>query len=184
VTPPRDNPFAAARFAPGQLPWIGEIEPLVERACTSSARLQVLGPHGSGKSTLLVHLERRARSRGWSTYAFRGSRGFDALHLAVLPRPLVVFADEFEELGAVRAALLRACCALRGASLVVTAHRDLGMETLCERSVDAATALVLCHRLLAGAEPPTASELDGLLRKHDGNVREVFFDLYDAAGAR
>lgn len=180
MTTPRDNPFAAARFAPGRLAWIGEIDPLVDRVCTPRARLQVIGPHGSGKSTLLVHLERRVKNRGWSTHAFRGSRGFDPLRLLRRRGPLVVFGDEIEELGAADLALLRACCALRGASLVVTAHRDLGMETLCERSVDATTALALCDRLLEGRAAPRRDEIDALLEKHRGNVREVFFELYDA----
>lgn len=95
--------------------------------------------------------------------------------------PLVVFADEAGELGAARFAMLRALCALRRASLVVTAHRDLGFETLCERAVDTATLRALVHRLLDGAEAPRANVLAELLRRHQGNVREVFFDLYESA---
>jgi hypothetical protein len=181
VIPPRANPFAAARFAPGELPWIGELESLVERVCVPNARLQILGPHGSGKSTLLHHLESRAARRGWSGHRFRGSRGFDPLVFFTRPGPLVVFADEIAELGAHGVALLRAVCRVRGASLVVTAHCDVGFETLCERAVDAATLKQLCHRLLGGAESPPPSVLEALLVAHRGNVREVFFDLYDAA---
>lgn len=183
---PRENPFAAARFAPGVLPWIGDIEALVDRTCVPGARLQIVGPQGSGKSTLLVHLARRAEMRGWSTRSFRGSQGLEpALFSARSCGPLAVFADEVEELGALRFALLRALCALRRAALVVTAHRDLGMETLTERTADAETVQELCHRLLAGrADTPSCSELEELLRRHRGNVREVFFDLYDALAAR
>lgn len=177
---PRENPFAAARFAPGKLPWIGEIDSLVDRACIRNARLQVLGPHGSGKSTLLFHLAERAGMRGWTAHSFRGSRGFDPLVLLSKRRPLIVFGDEIEELDLASFALLRACCVLRRASLVVTAHRDLGWETLCERSVDAAVVHALCRRLVHGTEPPPPAEIDALLVRHRGNVREVFFDLYDA----
>ena len=70
---------------------------------------------------------------------------------------------------------------MRGASLVVSAHRDLGMETLCERAVDITTARALVQRLLDGAESPRP--LDELLVRHDGNLREVFFELYDTIGA-
>lgn len=173
---PRENPFAAARFAPGNLPWIGELDSLVGRVCVPNARLQVIGPHGSGKSTLLVHLARLVERRGWSTCSFRGSRGLDARVLS-LRGPLVVFADEAEELGAIRLRSLRALCAMRRAALVITAHRDLGFETLCERAVDTATMEQLVRELLDGADGPC--RLDELLARHRGNVREAFFELYD-----
>lgn len=182
MTTPRNNPFAAARFAPGVLPWIGsEIASLLDRVCVPDARLQVLGPNGSGKSTLLVHLERGLFRRGWNACSFRGSRGFESPHLLAAHRhgPLVVFADEIEELGTLRFAVLRAYCTLRHASLVVTAHRDIGFETLCERAVDAETVRQLCSRLLDGAESLPVDAIDELLERHRGNVREVFFALYD-----
>lgn len=179
---PRENPFSAARFAPGKLPWVGEIESLALRVCVPNARLQVLGPHGSGKSTLLVHLARLVERRGFRTLAFRGSRGLDARLLSA-PGPLVVFADEAEELGAVRFLALRVLCSLRRAALVVTAHRDLRLETLCERAVDVSTMTTLVRGLLGGAEPPAREEIDALLVRHHGNVREVFFELYDTIGA-
>lgn len=181
MTPPRKNPYAAARFAPGALPWIGELDSLVDRATTPDARLQILGPNGSGKSTLLVHLERGLSRRGWNVCSFRGSRGFDWASLVSLHRdgPSAILVDEVEELGSVRLALLRACSSLRGASLVVTAHRDIGFETLCERAVDAETVHELCSRLLDGVEPPPPAAIGQLLARHRGNVREVFFELYD-----
>jgi hypothetical protein len=179
------NPFCAARFAPGVLPWIGDLDPLVARACVPGARLQILGPHGSGKSTLLVHLARNAKLRGWNTLSLRGSHGLSALFSAerASGKPLVVFADEAEELGAARLTLVRAWCRMHRASLVVTAHRDLGLETLCERAVDAPLVRRLVDDLLDG-HPPITVEVDDLLRRHHGNLREIFFDLYDTAAAR
>lgn len=165
------NPFSAKRFAPGVLPWIGEgeIERLLDAACTPGARLQILGPHGSGKSTLLVHLERAARARGVRTVRFRGSRGL------VLPRPgTLVLADEAEEMGRPQWTWLR----LFATSLVVTAHRDLGFVTLVERRVDVATLRAIVA-LLAPEHRPGDDDLRALLARHDENVREVLFELYD-----
>lgn len=184
MSAPYPNPFCAARFAPGVLPWIGELEPLVDRTCVPNARLQILGPHGSGKSTLLAHLARHARMRGWQPILFRGSRGLRPLFEGQRRpgAPLVVLADEAEELGGLRLHALRAWCALRRAALVLTAHRDLGFETLCVRSVDAPLVRELVGRLFEDSS--FTPDIDALLERHDGNVREVFFDLYDAVAAR
>lgn len=170
------NPFATARFAPGVLPWIGggDIERHLDRVCVRGARFQILGAHGSGKSTLLVHLERGATLRGWDVVRFRGSRG-----IVVPPYGSLVLADEAEEIGALGLLFLRAA----STSLVVTAHRDLGLPTLCERNVDVGTLRALIAVLDPTNVPPEVVLAD-LLARHRGNVRDVFFDLYDAVEDR
>jgi hypothetical protein len=165
------NPFCAARFAPGVLPWIGEgeVERYLDAVCVPGARHQVIGAHGSGKSTLLVHLERGARVRGWPVVRFRGSTG-----CALPRRGALILADEAEELGALGRAFLRTFAT----SLVMTGHRDLGLPLLSERAVDVATLAALVERL-AGRAPPHDA-LAASLERHRGNVRDVFFELYDA----
>lgn len=204
------NPFAAARFAPGALPWLGDdVEEMLARVCVPGSRHQILGPHGSGKSTLLRELERRARRAGFSVARVRGSRG-----LAGLERAELWLVDEYEELSRwerwwvaqrVRVRLparlpARGGLPARGelparagrAALVVTAHRDVGFPTLCERAVSAEVARGLVERLLAGQGDfvaPSEAELARALGRHSGNLREVLFELYDqveriAAGRR
>lgn len=172
------NPFDAARFVPGALRWIPEdaLAPLAEAVCVPHGRFQILGPHGSGKSTMLVHLERLVR---WNAVRLRGSQGLRGLSLPLAP--VVILVDEAEELGVVRFAIVRALARVRRASLVVTAHRDLGFVTLAERRVEPEIVHALCSELARGGAAPSLDDVRSLLTRHDGNVREVFFELYDRA---
>jgi hypothetical protein len=189
TTTTRKNPFCGARFAPGVLPWIertpGELDKWLTQALRplGGARHQILGPHGSGKSTLLIHLERRAWQRGLTTLRIRGSQCSWLSLLVKEPRVDVLFVDEVEELGRVffasKATLLARW--LRAKSLIVSTHRDLaasdGFSTLVHRDVDVSLAQNLIRVLSPHAAPP--ADLDVLLERHDGNLREVFFELYD-----
>lgn len=179
------NPFSAARFAPGVVPWLSDrprhLELLADRALAPGARHQVVGVHGSGKSTLLAHLERMARLRGRAAVRFRGSRGLplgQVLGRAGGPA-LVVLVDEAQELGAPRFALLAAAARLLGGSLVASTHADLGLPTLIHARVDAALAARVVGHL--APELPSPADLEGRLRRHSGNLREVLFELYDEA---
>lgn len=178
------NPFAAARFAPGVLPWLSDepdhLETLAARAFARGARHQVLGPHGSGKSTLLAHLEALARRRGVPCVRFRGSHGLPLGALVRLARSpaSIVLVDEAEELGAARFASVTAATGLTSIPLVASTHRDLGLPTLHHARVDAALASRIVHHLAPGEAPP---DLADRLARHGGNVREVLFELYDDA---
>lgn len=165
------NPFSAACFAPGVLPWFGDedVERILERALVPGARLQILGPKGSGKTTLLCELERRARVRVRVSVArVRGSR------LEMPEQAELVLVDEWEEVP-----WLARLCLRRARSLVVTAHRDVGFETACVRAVDAETAEQVVRQLLGGGKGPDRAELGRALERHAGNLREVLFELYD-----
>ncbi|MBI3201389.1 MAG: hypothetical protein HYZ29_07580 [Myxococcales bacterium] len=167
------NPFCAARFAPGALPWIGDdLDALAGRALVPGARHQIVGSHGSGKSTLLVELERRARRQGWSVLRVRGSRG-----LGPRSRADLLLVDEYEELSVWGRLRVRRWAG----AVVVSAHRDVGLPTLCQRQASVALAEAIVARLAAGTDvvPPSAGELGALLGRHAGNVREVLFELYD-----
>ena len=173
-----ENPFCASRFAPGVLPWFGgELEGFVERAMVPRVRLQILGPQGSGKSTLMVQLERRARRAGWSVVRVRGSGTIDWGANARL-----WLVDEYEELSWWQRVRLRWLCARQRVSLVVTAHRAVGMTTLCERTVSPEIARRVVAELVAerGQLPvPGPVEVAAALGRHAGNLREVLFELYD-----
>ena len=170
------NPYAAARFEPGEIPWLArepglEIETLFERATRPGARHQVIGTHGSGKSTLLRHLEIHALRRGVTVVRARGStspslRGATGL----------VLLDEYEELSIWQRVALR----LPGACLVVSVHADAGFHTLarCESDVRVARHVI---EALRGGVPP--SDLDTRLARHAGNMREVLFEMYDEVEA-
>ncbi len=186
------NPFSAARFAPGVVPWFGEapddLARMVERATRSGACHQLVGAHGTGKSTLLAHLDLEARRRGASVVRFRGSRGLPVARLAALarrPGARLVLCDELEELGTTIAfAALSLFARSVRAGLVVSAHRDLGVPTLARRRVDAATARWVIDHLTGSRFPERDASLEARLARHAGNLREVLFELYDEAEAR
>lgn len=177
------NPFAAARFAPGVVPWLAlpgaDLDALADRALAPGARHQLVGPHGSGKSTLLVHLERQARRREVSCVRFRGSHGVPWRDVTRLARERrgVLLLDEAEELAsfAVVALLAR----LLGLALVASTHRELGLPTLLRTHVDAA----LASRVLGHVAPDVTAPADlaERLARNAGNLRDVFFELYDEA---
>ncbi|MBK7401964.1 MAG: ATP-binding cassette domain-containing protein [Myxococcales bacterium] len=174
----RHNPFSAARFAPGALPWLGaagELDALADAAFQRGARHQILGPHGSGKSTLLAHLARVARRRGLEGRVVRGGRAEAGAVLRSL-RADVVLLDEGEALGVGLRPFL-ALAAFAGTPLIVSVHRDVGLPTLlrCEASLDVAASIVT--RLLGQA--PDAGIVAARLDRHRGNLREVLFDFYD-----
>ena len=167
------NPFCAARLAPGVLGWLGDdLGALARRALEPGARHQIIGPHGSGKSTLLIELERHATRAGWSVKRVRGSRGLGPDAKADL-----WLVDEFQELSVWDRWRLRRW----PSTLVVTAHRDVGLPTLCERAVTLELAVAVVQRLGDGHgfSRPSPAELGVLLGRHSGNLREVLFELYD-----
>lgn len=183
------NPFAAARFAPGVVPWMTDgsdaIAALFARSTASRGEHQVLGAHGTGKSTLLVHLESHARRAGASVVRFRGSHGVPLGELLALRRargPRLLLVDEAEELSALLLRAVRVAARLASASLVVTAHRDLGLTTLVHRRVDAhAARRVALHVAGDRARVPTLESFETRITHHRGNLREVLFELYDEA---
>lgn len=179
----RRNPFSAARFAPGAVPWLdadaGALAALATRACARGVRLQILGPHGSGKTTLLVELEREARKKNLRVRRARGSKlGLADLRMAGVDLLLL---DEAEELGWLGFGAVRLMAKLSGAGLVVTAHRDLGLPTLARREATPELAARVVEHLLRGTDhrPPETSDLTVRLERHAGNLREVLFELYD-----
>jgi len=68
-----------------------------------------------------------------------------------------------------------------GGGLVLTTHSDLGLPTLIHTSVTIGTAHMIVCRLLEGwqVEPPSESVVAGILKRHDGNMRLMLFELYD-----
>jgi RecA/RadA recombinase len=140
---------------PGAVPWLGDLEFYHSRWHELGRRAQIVGPHGSGKSTLLAHLVARAQRDGIVVAA---------LDDATVRSPL-------------RVLYARA----RHRQLLVTAHHDLGLPTLCHLRVDLAnTRAVVAHLLREyPAYAPSDAALTALLVTHAGNLREVLFALYD-----
>lgn len=179
------NPFSAARFAPGVIPWLasgeaGELGALLDRAIAPGARHQILGGNGSGKSTLLRHLEVEATRRSHPLVRFRGSAPPPVLTLVRHLRsgvPLLGLVDEFAELGSWGRPFLR--LARKSIAVVVTTHEDLGLPTLARCEATPSVARHVIESLTGRPSEASATELEVRIARHAGNLREVLFELYD-----
>ncbi|MEM6331445.1 MAG: hypothetical protein AAF790_14535 [Planctomycetota bacterium] len=177
-----DNPFATCWTRPGALAWRGAGGHTLAGVLTRLDAVgggQIVGPHGAGKTTLLEGLSEALGGRGEAVarWTINGRRDAE-------PPPCVkagwLLLDGYEQLPAHAALLARLRCARRGARLVVTTHRRVAMPVLAELSPTAETAAQL-FRGLTRRRPSRVTERDALASfcRHGGNLREVWFDLYD-----
>ena len=188
------NPFATRSTRPGAVPWQplpDAPDELLERLAQGGGRGAICGPHGSGKSTLLQHLLAAAAERGWKTrlVAIRSQadlgRAVAAIVLAA-GRGCWLGIDSWEKLGRFGGPLAW-LARRRGGQIVVTTHQPTGYwPVLVNIRPDEETFRRLVAQLLRQAdgshsraavfEPP---QLDAIFRRHRGNIREAFFELYD-----
>ncbi|MEM6799496.1 MAG: hypothetical protein AAF589_08275 [Planctomycetota bacterium] len=140
---------------------------------------QIVGPHGSGKSTLLDALADALLQRGdtvvrWTINGKRLRHAMPQTHGGYL------LIDGYEQLGILSSQHVRWRCWLRQTKLVVTTHqrRRLPVLATLAPSEDAIRSL---FRQLTKTRRTLVTESDAVAsyRRHNGNVREVWFDLYD-----
>ncbi|MCC6510101.1 MAG: hypothetical protein IT423_13425 [Pirellulaceae bacterium] len=103
-------------------------------------------------------------------------------HWAHRNRMLII--DGYEQLAYPARGLAIVVTRLTGAGLLLTSHRRTWLPTLVETQGSVALAQQLLEQLLPLDLPDRAGLLDPkrlspLLSKHNGNLRELFMDLYD-----
>ena len=170
----------AYRFADGE-----DAKVLIDRWQSHAWRGQIIGPHGAGKSTLLASLVESLRQQGWQPLlvALRdGQRtlGVDLARLAGATNAVVVIVDGYEQLGWWSRFRLQRFCGRRNWGLLVTAHTDVGLPTICEVRGDLKTVRHLVRDLLpAGDQSIGDADVAAEFARQGGNVREILFGLYD-----
>jgi hypothetical protein len=183
----RENPFASRFVRPGALPFLisegADVPHLIECLRRHGWRGAIVGPHGSGKSTLLASVEdalRRAGCEVRKVTAGRSSVATTSRRAASGGRRRILMVDGYDLLPGWKRWWIRRCCRRAGDGLVVTAHRPVALPMLVTTSTSVTLALRLVA-MLGGTE--LAAEYEGLIRnsfaRHRGNLREVWFDLYD-----
>ena len=189
------NPFSSRDVRPGAIPFCfaSETEPeaLLDKLAAGGWWGEIVGPHGSGKSTLIQTLIPGLQERGRKVVFFLLQRGQRSLSLGRGPNTAEgkrsdwdeqtqVIVDGYEQLSLWSAWRLRRTCQRFGAGLLVTSHRSVGLPPLrnTATSVNLANQLV---DLLARSGPThvTPADVTASFTRQKGNLREVFFELYD-----
>jgi hypothetical protein len=186
----RTNPFCAARLRPGTIDFVFEqgksLQQLVDVLEANAWQGEITGKHGTGKSTLLAALIPAIEDRGRSIKSITltaGQRHLPRGFLASLRRPVglgVAAVDGVEQLHPWNRLLLKRFCRTHEVGLVVASHRRADLPSLYETAVDEARAWSVVQRLQNGFPPRI--EIEDLLQRlarHEGNLREALFDLYD-----
>tara|TARA_Y100001934_G_C12283723_1_gene741260 strand:- start:352 stop:1074 length:723 start_codon:yes stop_codon:yes gene_type:complete len=187
------NPFSTRHIQPGAIPFQFAPGPkekqLFDRLWDMGLWGQIVGPHGSGKSTLLHLLARHAGRSGinmvrfdlhdrqrkmphrWKEFVWNSfEKG----------RSTMVVVDGYEQLTPFVQWRLKRACRHRRWGLLVTAHCDADLPHLYRTL----THIDLAHQLVRYVLPDDESRfgpdlIAKIFRRHEGNLRDVFSDLYD-----
>ncbi len=191
---PPVNPFSTRFIQPGAISFVfpegTTAQSLVERLRVSGWWGQIVGAHGSGKSTLLATLDPLLREAGRTPLVIALHDGQRRLPISLARRPdldatTLVVIDGYEQLSRTSRWFLKRRCRRQQWGLVVTAHQSVGLPELFETQTNLPLAREIVERLLANQQ--TGMRGDDITRafeKHDGNLRDTLFDLYDLVEQR
>jgi hypothetical protein len=94
--------------------------------------------------------------------------------------PRVLLVDGFDQLSRSWQWLIRMQATRRGCGLVVTSHATLRLPVLAATSTSPELALQIASRLAGSGFAKThEADIRSSFARHNGNLREVLFDLYD-----
>lgn len=190
----RDNPFSSRFVRPGAIPYLftagTSASQLVDKFCGAGRRGQLVGPHGAGKSTLLALLMKEFAARGEVVTHFELHDGQRALNDPIEIAPgSVICVDGYEQLSYWSRYALARRASREGCGLLITSHRVVWfpakLPVLAEVRPSVAVAVNLALSLLkqhggasnAGGIGP--AEIERIFFEVGGDLRELFFRLYD-----
>lgn len=149
-------------------------------------RAQITGPHGSGKSALVAAIVVAAKARGCTIHQVELHDGQRSLPgglgaLSNLTPGTLLIVDGYEQLAFWHRWRLRHFCRKRSLGLLVTAHRSVGLPSLYKTESNLALAEQIVQSLLKDRPwPVTRTAFERCFIRHQGDLRELLFELYDA----
>ena len=186
------NPFCTRRIRPGAAPYCFPsgvtAEDLVERLRENRWRGEIVGPHGSGKSTLLARIIPAIEQAGRQAVLFElhdGQRRLPGDWRRKIesppssPPPIAVI-DGYEQISRWSRFLLKRYCNRRCFGLLVTSHVPAGFPEIFHTSASLEMARQIVDQLMQNEKINISAEIIAdLFARHDGDIRELLFDLYD-----
>lgn len=195
MIPARDNPFASCRVESLRYRFPGfDFDQQVSRLAEMGWRAEILGPHGTGKTTLLIELHRYLTSswpdracRFWFVPREATNQRAQWLRLCEeCSADEILLIDGIERLSWLRRAQLvgRLPISLaRGSrfpsSIVITTHRSMGLPLWIRSQTTKALLNELLLELNPQADREMMQQAERIFTTHQGNIREVFWQLYD-----
>jgi hypothetical protein len=181
------NPFSSHLVEPKRGGFIfsggKDLQDVINQLARSKFRGELVGPHGAGKSTLLTDIENYLAAAGRTVVRWQCSDRQRTLPPAWLSGSTMaddILIDGAERLRRGQLALVRAATRLRRQGLITTTHRNKGLGAAIPIQADP-WALAAKVAALTGCR---ADELEPEIRRrlaaHQGNAREVLFELYAA----
>ena len=183
----RDNPYSSQYVEPARGGYLFDspdaFPALLEQLCSNHWRGELVGVKGAGKSTLLTDILNVLRYEGQSVVRWQirtDSRFYPVGWWRDLRRAQVLAIDGGEALLPGLLLFARVVTRLWRKGLLVTAHKPLGLPV--QIAVEP-NAVALSRKIFAllGLSPPNDKRISDLARRlnaHNGNAREVLFELY------
>jgi hypothetical protein len=182
----KDNPFKVSSLEKIEFVFNNTDWPeLLERLKVMNYRGALVGHHGSGKSKLLNEFEQklidkdfRIRKLFLNMDTRKFPPGFLPTFYSKLTANDIIMFDGAEQLSKMAWNRFEKKSSAAG-GLVITCHEPGMLPTLIETE----SSVELFKRILAGIAPEEVdslgNELEPLLKKHSGNLRDAFRELYD-----
>jgi DNA replication protein DnaC len=187
-----ENPFCTRRIRPGAVPFYFpagmDVENLIDRLRRNQWRGEIVGPHGSGKSTLLASILKAVEQAGWEAVCFELHDGQRSMprdwrrktKTAAISRPAIVAVDGYEQLSLWNRFRLKSYCRRRHLGLLVTSHSTTGLPEIFRTSASLEMALQIVEKIMQNEHITVpANIIADSLARHDADIREMLFDLYD-----
>jgi len=181
----RDNPFASHRLHKlnYRLPGISWDE-IIDKLRGLGFRAAVVGDEGTGKTTFVRELAQRLRANGYCVQMRRLSFGVPVprvffRQLSSVPDSTVIILDGADLLPTVAWYYIKYVVG-RNKRLIIASHRQGLLPTL----IHSRGSQVVLRELLSELIGPCPEHIQHnslqLLQRHNGDMRKVFRDLYDA----
>lgn len=187
---PADNPFRthcidSLHYHMDDDAW----HALRDRMFRLGCRGAIIGPHGAGKSTLLRRIDQALEEAGIPAVACLVNEEVRCNARAIVRQALdlcgpgtVLLLDGQEQLSALHWHQLR--IQTRGIKgLIITRHTPGGLPELFHCTTTPALASELVAQLVPRGSAELRDAAQHAWQRHQGNMRNVFFDLYDHCAA-